>query len=1141
MCADTLKIISANTQGLKTKVLEVINKLKSHDVALVQEINVLDKKDLDYIKSLYNGCFFYNKPNSGTRATGIFIHKRIIAEAETVEHKIIISGQAHQVKIKLHTSSLLFLNIYGCPDHDGNVILFKKIKENILNEGNYSMIMGGDYNTITDKINDQENYSETGLRNIEKGAKQLTDIVQNMEMVDIFRFLNPNKKEFTFFKCKPNKTILKSRLDRIYVTKQDVSLIKKHSFIPLEFSDHIATEISYLIPYTIHYKPSHWKLNVSLLSDQKLVDDIKQIVRDWRQLKQLFPNKVYWWESLKLRIKTIIREYGKEKKKIEQNTVNDLNSKLFNVYNTGIDNEEEMCTLLEIKHKLREINKNQAKSLKIRSREEEIEKDETMSSYFFRRVKENLNKHNFIGLKDINGRLKTGNAEMRNVVYHYYSNLYTDEETNEVFQEELLARDNSRLTNDDRETCEGLLTVLECKKSVFQMKSGKTPGSDGLSAEFYQTFWEFMGEDITECLNDVYIHGELSESQRLALITLLYKKNSIYDLGNWRPISLLNVDFKIITKCLSNRLRNVLPKLIIKFQTCGVRGRSITDNIIAIQNMIELCNQTHKNMLLVSLDQLKAFDRLDHNWMFKVLNHYNFGSSFTKWINILYTDISSKGIVNGYLTKSIKIKRGVRQGCPLSPLLYILAMNPIANDILCDTSIEGISSNPTPRSISQYIQTTSYAETFKLFAYADDMNCTLTNTSSVNTLLKKFDKYEKISGSKLNIKKTEIMLIGRQPITQSHGFSFQDNMKILGVKFNKNGVCQDQWTETITKIKSLLQMWSTRKLTTRGRAILATTVGLSQLWYLARVIPITKTQCKEIEKHIFHFIWNREYDPIRREVAYLPYSKGGLNIPNIKFKCDLLLAQRISYICSPSGNKFWAELSLFWLRDALVPFNPQLRTTLRPKSQILPELYKSIIKTYQSYQRKCPTDWTDKSVKDLCKGIQSASTETPVCTTKEQGFDWNLIWTFMKPFDYDKYVWDISWGLIHGILPTGEHKSKRHLLVNNNDNKCYFCEHFETNTHLFYECYYAKEVINLGKNLIRTKTGYDEPIEVKDFINHAVYRIPVSKADKKIITQVWAMIKYVIWKYRAIIKNGEIPSKIMIRVHFKIESKVRGF
>ena len=158
----------------------------------------------------------------------------------------------------------------------------------------------------------------------------------------------------------------------------------------------------------------------------------------------------------------------------------------------------------------------------------------------------------------------------------FYKSLYTEEPVDETSQDWLLSQLDKILAFKDQANCEGELTLSVMTPSV---QSGKSSGPDGLPAEFYLYFWGLLGCDVVDILNYGYHRGAFSESQRRAILHLLFKREDPQLLKNWRPISLLNVDYKIATKCLAGRLREVLPLVLSEDQTCGVPDRSIFENL----------------------------------------------------------------------------------------------------------------------------------------------------------------------------------------------------------------------------------------------------------------------------------------------------------------------------------------------------------------------------------------------------------------------------------------------------------------------------------------------------------------------------------------------------------------------------------
>ena len=193
---------------------------------------------------------------------------------------------------------------------------------------------------------------------------------------------------------------------------------------------------------------------------------------------------------------------------------------------------------------------------------------------------------------------------------------------------------------------------------------GKARCKDGLPMELYLKFWDVLGKDLVAVLSSCFDSGCLSLSQCRGVISLSFKKGDCLDPRNWRPITLLNVDYKIATRAITARLLKVIHLVVDKDQTCGVPGRFIGENVALLRDVVDYPESSGTEVAILSLDQEKAFDRVDWSFMRSTLTAMGFGSSFISWVDLFYNQVQSAVNVNGYLSAFFNLSHGVRQGCP---------------------------------------------------------------------------------------------------------------------------------------------------------------------------------------------------------------------------------------------------------------------------------------------------------------------------------------------------------------------------------------------------------------------------------------------------------------------------------------------
>ena len=314
----------------------------------------------------------------------------------------------------------------------------------------------------------------------------------------------------------------------------------------------------------------------------------------------------------------------------------------------------------------------------VRSRINWYENGEKNSKYFLNLEKTRCSKTAVRRLYDSTGKITVNPRSIINELRDYYQTLYSnhDPEEGEEFASDFLENPNiPSLSNNSKMNCEGLLTYAECFEALKKFPNGKTPGNDGLTAEFYKTFLNLLGQQLTDSVNYSFEQGELPSSQKQATIKLIDKKDRDRRyIKNWRPISLLNVDMKIASKALALGLEKILPEIIQADQYAYIKGRTIFDAIRTIDDIMEDTKIQQLPGLMVAFDFEKAFDSLSWSFLFRALRSFNLGESFIRWVSVLYCNILSCVLNNGFSSQLFDVRRGVRQGDPLSAYLFIIAL-----------------------------------------------------------------------------------------------------------------------------------------------------------------------------------------------------------------------------------------------------------------------------------------------------------------------------------------------------------------------------------------------------------------------------------------------------------------------------------
>ncbi|KAJ3614342.1 hypothetical protein NHX12_017916 [Muraenolepis orangiensis] len=415
------------------------------------------------------------------------------------------------------------------------------------------------------------------------------------------------------------------------------------------------------------------------------------------------------------------------------------------------------------------------------------------TSFFFGLEKKNGQRRVIHSLLSGTGQEITEPSQIRRRAVSFYSTLYASEYEEGETLSEGFWDGLPQVSEEANSQLEGPLTIQELQTALQGMQGRRAPGIDGLSVEFYKAYWDVLSNDLLDVFNESLASGSMPVSCRRAVITLLPKKGNLQDIKNWRPVSLLCVDYKLLSKALATRLGRAVEQVIHRDQTYCVPGRSMVDNVHLIRDVLEVSSSLDINTGLISLDQEKAFDRVEHSFLWKVMGKFGFSAGFIAKIMVLYNNIESVLKFNGSLCAPFRVCRGVRQGCALSGMLYALSLEPLLSRI---------------RSKLQGLFLPGFNGNLVLSAYADDVVVFVRDQTDIDVLVDIVREFSSASAARVNWKKSEALAVGEWsgglPVLPQNMVWRKDGFKYLGVFLGKEIVVLKNWEDVTEKIEGKL-------------------------------------------------------------------------------------------------------------------------------------------------------------------------------------------------------------------------------------------------------------------------------------------------------------------------------------------------
>ena len=876
----SLRILSLNVRGLATpaKRYTILRELErsNYDLFLLQETHVSTRSLADEIAHFWPGQCFWSFGRGKSAGVALFVSPRFSGHISRFLFDS--DGRILSALVLLGPICFNIVNIYAPNIVSERKTFFERLHDYFIPNG--SRVIAGDFNCIDNKL-DRLHSANTLLPD----KKCLSAFLSDFSLVDVWRKINPRGISFTWSNSDHSQA---SRLDRFLVSRSLFKFVRSNKVLPCAFSDHDFVDLEFCLDGLSNKRGGVWRLNTALLADPDFKREVSSTIDRQKSVISDFESLGAWWDDLKLVIRSTCINYCARKRQSVNRERNVLTKRLIrakNAFHAG-DNSV-VSELRACESALSSLISREAEGAKIRSRAKWIEEGEKPTRFFFRLEQKRAEKNSFDSVLDTDGNEKTSQSDIEGVFVDFYRDLFTKDDSIDMqIQTDLIDDLEFSLTDIERDSCEGLFTKDELFSALKGLQTGKSPGSDGLPTEFYLAFWDDLGDFLVLVLNERYRLGVLTYSQRESLLRLLYKKDDRRLPKNWRPISLLNTDYKLASKAITERLKPVMTSIIHRDQTCGVVGRSIFSNLQLIRDTLDMIDKTDEPGILVTLDQEKAFDRVDHEFLMRTLAKFGFGPSFCHWVKIFYADVFSRLICNGNLSMPVFLGRGVRQGCPLSPLLYVLVSEVLSTQIRKCNEIEGFRL-PGAGGLQ-----------FKISQYADDATNFVKNERSLCHLLRVVNIYERGSGAKLNTTKSKAMWLGRWRANGASpfGLTWVFKMRILGVYFSNGlvSVDSDNWRSKLDKLQNVTNLWKQRELSFLGRAMIINVLGASRFWHTAKIIIPPQWVVDSYNKIVWSFIWKGKMENVSRQRCCAPLRGGGLNVVDFRAKCAALRLSNFS-------------------------------------------------------------------------------------------------------------------------------------------------------------------------------------------------------------------------------------------------------
>ena len=906
-----LIIFSWNVRGLNTALkisncLDVIGR-KGADIAMLQETHVLEQ-DIHRIENTNYSVASYSSANNKSKGVIIIIRKGL--KFNILEKGGDQEGRITYVKGTFGGQKIALVNVYAPNSYEQ--IFYESLSNYIADLIGYQIIVGADFNAVFNHRWDRSNNTiNNSLSNT-----ALCNLAQHFNLTDVWRFKNPDKKEYTFFSAR-HQTF--SRIDVILLSSGLLHYVKSVAIIHMSLSDHHANRCEFLFPSNSPKRAPRWRLNLTLLQNPQFCQQFKQGLAEFVSVnKDSVADIRYVWNAIKgyIRNSSIAFSSGVNRRQLK--AILDLEriqSKLIEEQQSNFNRDKER-QLAKTTSELNALITKRSEFLVHRAKQSDYLDGSKPSYLLASKIRYNEGLADIPSIINEAGTLVHDPSLINLEFQKFYKTLYTSDITNtEELEHFFIGLDLPHLSLIEAETLEAPITLNEIYDALKSMNAGKSPGLDGIPPEMYQTFWPEIGPIILEMFQKAISEGNFHRDVNTAIISLLHKKGKDPNLcSSYRAISLLNADVKLYAKVITKRLETVLLTLVHSNQSGFVKNRFASDNIRRLLHIIHLSSNMISPCAILSIDCEKAFDRLQWPYLWFTLKKFGFGEGFIGMLKTLYNNPTAVVLTGNQSSSPFNITRGCRQGCPLSGLLFIISLEVLAQKIRQSENVKPI-----------LVQNTSH----KISLYADDLLLYMNDVpTTLPAVLEIFRKFSLISGYKINSNKSALLPLNKimmdtQIVTT---IPIVPHFRYLGIDIYANieTIIAKNYNRLYNAVKEDHDKWDKLNLSIASRISIVRMNTLPKVNFYVSMLPLATPHkfWDKVKTCVSKFIWNKKKPRIRTSILEHSKESGGQNLPNFELYYISFILRPLQQWFDEASQAPWVQIeqnivSPFPLKDIL--------------------------------------------------------------------------------------------------------------------------------------------------------------------------------------------------------------------------------